>query len=151
MPVDSPPRKPSAAMTRVTFAAALFVAGAVSWVAHAEGLREIQAKSLQLGDASGVAYYTVQGQGYRLVVTLAGQDSTPGRFETTLLPGQKVTMSMPGSPRANARTIGGPPPGDEESQNGRLGLARSPSKPVIFDDELERRWKGKRNVARTQR
>jgi hypothetical protein len=105
MPVGSPLKKPSVAMTRVTFAAALFVAGAVSWAAHAEGLREIQAKSLQLGDVSGVAYYTVQGQGYRLVVTFASQDSTPVRFESTLLPGEKVTMSMPGSFRANARSI----------------------------------------------
>ena len=105
MPVDSPLKKPSVAMTRVTFASVLFVASAVSWAARSEGLREIQAKSLQLGDVSGVAYYTVQGQGYRLVVTLAGEDSTPVRFESTLLPGQKVTMSMPGSARANARTI----------------------------------------------
>jgi len=96
---------PNAAMTGVTFASVLFVAGAVSWAARAEGLREIQAKSLQLGGVSGVAYYTVQDQGYRLVVTLASQDSTPVRFESTLLSGQKVTMSMPGSARANAQTI----------------------------------------------
>src|SRR5215475_6571061 len=101
MPVDFPLKKPSVAITRVTFAAVLFVAGVVSWAAWPEGLREIQAKSLQLGDVSGVAYYTVQGQGYRLVVTFAGQDSTPVRFESTLLPGQRVTMSMPGSARAN--------------------------------------------------
>ena len=102
MPVESPP---NAAMTRVIFAAVLFVAGAISWAARPEGLREIQAKSLQLGDLSGVAYYTVQDQGYQLVVTLASQDSTPVRFESTLLSGQKVTMSMPGSARANAQTI----------------------------------------------
>jgi hypothetical protein len=104
-PVDALPKKSTAAMTRVLFTAVLFVAGAVSWATRAEDLHEIQAKSLQLGDVSGVAYYTVQGQGYRLVVTVAGQDSTPVRFESTLLPGQKVTMSMPGSARANARTI----------------------------------------------
>jgi hypothetical protein len=56
-------KKPNAAMTRVAFTAVLFVAGAVSWAAGAENLREIQAMSLQLGDVSGVAYYTVQGQG----------------------------------------------------------------------------------------
>ena len=105
MPADSPPKKPNAAMTGVTFAAVLFVASAVSWAARPEGLREIQAKSLHLGDVGGVAYYTVQDQGYRLVVTLASQDSTPVRFESTLLSGQKVTMSMPGSARANAQTI----------------------------------------------
>jgi hypothetical protein len=107
MPVDVPPKKRKvAAMTRrVTFTTILLVAGAVSWAARAEDLGEIHAKSLQLGDVSGVAYYTVQGQGYRLVVTLAGQDSTPVRFESTLLPGQKVTMSTPGSGRANAQTI----------------------------------------------
>ena len=96
MPVESALKKLKVAMTRVTFAGILLVAGALSWAARAEDLREIQAKSLQLGDVSGVAYYTVQGHGYRLVVTLASQDSTPVRFESTLLPGQKVTMSMPG-------------------------------------------------------
>ena len=103
--VESTPKKPKAAMTRVTFAGILLVAVSLSWAARAEDLREIQAKSLQLGDVSGVAYYTVRGDGYRLVVTLASQDSTPVRFESTLLPGQKVTMSMPGSARANVRTI----------------------------------------------
>jgi hypothetical protein len=54
---------------------------------------------------SGVAYYTIQGQSYRLIVTLAGQGSNPVRFESTLLPGQKATVSMPGSARADTRTI----------------------------------------------
>jgi hypothetical protein len=62
-------------------------------------------KSIQLGDVSGVAYYTVQGQGYRLVVTLAGQGGSPVRFESTLLPGQNVSVSIPGSAKADARTI----------------------------------------------
>lgn len=77
---------------RMILAATFLVAVAVSWPARAEELRQIQAKSLQLGDVNGVAYYTVQDQGYRLVVTLAGQGSTPVRFESTLLPGQKVAV-----------------------------------------------------------
>ena len=133
MPLDSPPKKPKAAMTRVTFTAILLVAGAVSWAARAEELREIQAKSLQFGDVSGVAYYTVQGQGYRLVVTLAGQDSTPVRFESTLLPGQKVTMSMPGSAGANARKI-------EFSRQGDHLLVTT--NPIAFSAESESRGWG---------
>jgi hypothetical protein len=89
---------------RVTLTSILIVV-AVSSTAPAEKLYQIQAKSLRLGDVSGVAYYTVQGQSYRLVVTLAGQSGSPVRFESALLPGQKVSVSMPGSARADARTI----------------------------------------------
>ena len=61
--------------------------------AHAESLRPIQAKSIDLGDVSGVAYYTVEPEGYRLVATL-GTD-TPVRFVATLASGQSVTLSTP--------------------------------------------------------
>jgi hypothetical protein len=114
MLVDSPLKRPKgckASMTKpAVFAAVTLLASAVSSAALAEELHSIElhpieAKSLRLGDVSGVAYYTVQGQGYRVVVTLAGQGSTPVRFESTLLPGQKLAMSMPGSAGADARTV----------------------------------------------
>ena len=112
MLVDSPLKKPKAckaSMTKPAFAAVILLA-AVSSAALAEEFRSIElhpieAKSLRLGDVSGVAYYTVQGQGYRVVVTVAGQGSTPVRFESTLLPGQKIAMSMPGSAGADERTV----------------------------------------------
>jgi hypothetical protein len=70
--------------------AAVFVAGGV----HAETLKPIQARSIDLGTLAGIAYYTVEPEGYRLVSTLtpSGTD-TPVRFVATLAPGQSVTLS----------------------------------------------------------
>jgi hypothetical protein len=55
--------------------------------------------SLQLGDVSGVAYYTAEPDGgYRVVATLAaGESTTPVRFITVLQPGQKSIVSVPGA------------------------------------------------------
>jgi len=39
--------------------------------AHADGLRPIDAKSIDLGEVSGVAYYTVERDGFHVVTTLA--------------------------------------------------------------------------------
>jgi hypothetical protein len=86
-------------------AAATALIGAVAFTARAEELRPIQAKSLQLGDVNGVAYYTVEDHGYRLVATLAGQGGTPVRFEGTLLPEQKVVVSIPGVAGAKSQTV----------------------------------------------
>ena len=69
--------------------AAVFVAGGV----HAETLKPIQGRSIDLGTLAGIAYYTVEPEGYRLVATL-GSD-TPVRFVATLAPGQSVTLSTP--------------------------------------------------------
>ena len=69
--------------------AASFVAGGV----HAETLKPIQGGSIDLGTLAGIAYYTVEPEGYRLVATL-GSD-TPVRFVATLAPGQSVTLSTP--------------------------------------------------------
>ncbi len=106
-------RKPQArkgSMTKLatrdpaTLAAVVLVATAVAFTARAEELRPIQARSLQLGEMDGVAYYTVQDRGYRVVATLASQGGTPVRFESTLLPGQKVVVSIPGSAGAKTQT-----------------------------------------------
>ena len=64
--------------------------------AHANGLRPIEAKSIDLGEVSGVAYYTVEPDGFRVVTTLAqGEAGTPIRIVSVLAPGQRVVLSTP--------------------------------------------------------
>jgi hypothetical protein len=64
--------------------------------AHANGLRPIEAQSIHLADVSGVAYYTVEPNGFRVVTTLAqGEAGTPVRFVSVLAPGQRVVISTP--------------------------------------------------------
>ena len=64
--------------------------------AHADGLRPIQAKSIDLGDVSGVAYYTAEHDGLHVVTTLAeGEAGTPIRVVSVLAPGQRVVLSTP--------------------------------------------------------
>jgi hypothetical protein len=62
--------------------------------AHADGLRPIEAKSIDLGEVSGVAYYTVERDGLHVVTTLAqGEAGTPIRVVSVLAPGQSVVLS----------------------------------------------------------
>ena len=64
--------------------------------AHAEGLRPIEGKSIDLGGISGIAYYTVERDGFRVVATLAqGEAGTPIRVVSVLAPGQRVVLSTP--------------------------------------------------------
>ena len=64
--------------------------------AHADGLRPIDAKSIDLGEVSGVAYYTVERDGFHVVTTLAqGMAGTPIRVVSILAPGQSVAFSTP--------------------------------------------------------
>jgi hypothetical protein len=64
--------------------------------AHADGLRPIAAKSIDLGDVSGVAYYTIERDGFHVVTTLAqGESGTPIRVVSVLAPGQRVVLSTP--------------------------------------------------------
>ena len=64
--------------------------------AHADGLRPISAISVDLGDVSGVAYYTVRRDGFHVVTTLAqGMTGTPIRVESVLAPGQSLALSTP--------------------------------------------------------
>ena len=97
---------------RVAFAAVVLVATvaasyawATSWAARAQELAPLEALSLQFGEMNGVAYYTVQGPSYRVVATLATEAGIPVRFEGSLLPGQKLVVSIPDSARAKAQTI----------------------------------------------
>ena len=56
----------------------------------------MQASSIELGGVSGVAYYTNEKDGYRVVATLAADENAmPVRFAATLLPGQKTVLSVP--------------------------------------------------------
>jgi len=64
--------------------------------AHAGDFPPLEAKSIDLGGVSGVAYYIVERDGFRLVAILAqGETGTPVRFETVLAPGQSVVLSTP--------------------------------------------------------
>ena len=62
--------------------------------ARADGLRPIQGKSVHLGEISGIAYYTVERDGFHVVATLAqGEAGTPIRVVSVLAPGQRLVLS----------------------------------------------------------
>ncbi|QJP13826.1 hypothetical protein G3545_09240 [Starkeya sp. ORNL1] len=62
--------------------------------AHADGPRPIDAMSIDLGDVSGIAYYTVERDGFHVVATFAqGVAATPIRIVSVLAPGQSVAFS----------------------------------------------------------
>jgi hypothetical protein len=64
--------------------------------AHAAGVRPIEAKSIDLGEVSGIAYYTVERDGLHVVTTLAqGETGMPIRVVSVLAPGQSVVLSTP--------------------------------------------------------
>jgi hypothetical protein len=80
---------------RGTILAAAFTS-ALAGSAHADGPRPTEGRSIDLGEVSGVAYYTVERDGFRVVATLAqGEAGTPVRFEAVLAPGQSVVLSTP--------------------------------------------------------
>jgi hypothetical protein len=62
--------------------------------ARADGLRPIQGQSVDLGEISGIAYYTVERDGFHIVATLAqGEAGTPIRVVSVLAPGQRLVLS----------------------------------------------------------
>jgi hypothetical protein len=64
--------------------------------ARADGLRPMEGKSIDLGEISGIAYYTVEPDGFHVVATLAqGEAGTPIRVVSVLAPGQRVVLSTP--------------------------------------------------------
>ena len=78
-----------------TILAATF-ALAFTGAAHAADLPPLEAKSIDLGAVSGVAYYIAERDGFRVVAILAqGETGTPVRFEALLAPGQSVVLSTP--------------------------------------------------------
>lgn len=80
--------------TRSTLFAAPFLLAAMG-VAHAEEVKPTQAQSIDLGDVSGSAYYTVEDDGFRVVTTLAQETGTPVRLVAVLASGQSVVLSTP--------------------------------------------------------
>ena len=79
---------------------------AFAGAAHAGDFPPLAAKSIELGAVSGVAYYTVEHDGFRVVAILAqGETGTPVRFETLLAPGQSVVLSTPGDEGPVGKTI----------------------------------------------
>ena len=74
--------------------------------AQAEELDPLQAKSIGFGDLTGVAYYTVANDGFRVVVTLAaGEAAAPMRFIATLTSGQRIVASAPQGPNEASREV----------------------------------------------
>jgi hypothetical protein len=61
---------------RQTNFAAAFALAAIG-PAHAEGLKPLQGRVIDLGDVSAVAYYTVERDGFRVVGTLCPCGSWP--------------------------------------------------------------------------
>jgi len=75
--------------------------------AHAEGLRPLQGQVIDLGDVSGVVYYTVERDGFRVVATLAkkDEDAVPVRVVAVLAPDQSLTLSTPRETGAPADAV----------------------------------------------
>ena len=62
--------------------------------AHADGLQPMQAQSIDLGEVSGIVYYTVERDGFHVVTTLVqGETGIPVRAVSVLAPGQSVVLS----------------------------------------------------------
>ncbi|HEY2755813.1 MAG TPA: hypothetical protein VGJ01_08720 [Pseudolabrys sp.] len=73
-------------------ASALTLIGA----AHAGELKPVLSQKIDLGEVSGVAYYTVERDGFHVVATLAeGITGMPVRVRAILAPGQSVVLSTP--------------------------------------------------------
>ena len=91
-----------------TIIAAAAFALAFAGAAQADGLQPVEGRSIDLGDVSGIAYYTVEPDGFRVVATVAqGEGGTPVRLEAVLASNQSVVLSTPreGSVEPNAIRI----------------------------------------------
>ncbi|MGY2052219.1 hypothetical protein [Methylobacterium sp. JK268] len=74
--------------------------------ARAEPVKPAAARSLDLGPLAGVAYYTAEPAGYRVVVTLAPRAAAAAvRFEGVLTDGQSLVVSTPRQEGTAARAI----------------------------------------------
>lgn len=63
-------------------------------VAHADGIKPVQAVNIDLGGVAGNAYYTVERDGFRVVTTLSqGDAATPIRMVAVLASGQSLMLS----------------------------------------------------------
>jgi hypothetical protein len=80
----------------IKIAAAFAASLALCGFAQAVEMHPMQATSLSLGSVTGVAYYSVAGDAFQVVATLASsEEGTPMRFVATLNDGQKMLVSVP--------------------------------------------------------
>jgi predicted aconitase len=64
------------------------------------------AHRIDLGDVSGVAYYTMAPDGLKVVATLgASSDTAPVRVAATLAPAQRIGLSVPGAEGTAPRAV----------------------------------------------
>ena len=85
---------------------------------HADSVQPMRAQTIDLGEVTGVAYYTVEHDGVHLVTTLVqGEAGTPVRVVNILAPGQSIVLST-------AREIGAAPVEIEISRQGDTLLVR---------------------------
>ena len=92
-------------MTRHS-AACVMAMFAMAGTAAASDLAPGDGHSIYLGRLSGVVYYTVEQDGYRVVATLAeGDEGLPVRFVATLGEGQALAISIPGRLGERTRTV----------------------------------------------
>ncbi len=62
--------------------------------AHADSVQPLQAQNIDLGEVSGIVYYTVERDGFHVVTTLVqGEAGIPVRTVSVLAPGQSVVLS----------------------------------------------------------
>ena len=86
--------------------------------AHADSVQPMHAQTIDLGEVTGVAYYTVERDGLHVVTTLVqGETGTPVRVVNVLAPGQRVVL-------AAAREAGAAPVEIEISREGDTLLIR---------------------------
>src|SRR5512134_2114451 len=64
-------------------------------VAQADTLVPARGRTVDLGAINGIAYYTIEKSGFRVVATLAEPGNTPVRMEAVLAPGQSMVLSSP--------------------------------------------------------
>ena len=77
---------------------AAFTAALFATSAGAGEVKPLAGHSIALGGVVGVAYYTVEADGFRVVATLSGNASgEPIRVVSTLADGQSVTIAVPQS------------------------------------------------------
>lgn len=96
---------------------ALVAVFALAHPAAAQTLKPMHGVSLDFGDVTGIAYYTADNEGDRVVVTLARSDGLrPVRFETVLTGDQRVMMSVPSELGAGANSV------EIRRSNGRIAV-----------------------------
>lgn len=89
---------------RLMFVSALAISFGVAAVAGE--LKPMQAQTIALGAIQGVVYYTVEPDGFRIVITVSSSESgTTQRIISTLAQDQKVIVSIPGEADAPETSI----------------------------------------------